>query len=83
MLDHTPNWPFVLSNISAYAMSGCHLLCWTDLYHRGSADEGHYDITPDKDSFRRLINQLGFRIIREYSDKMRKEMNLGFIAIKA
>lgn len=83
MLDHTPNWPFVLSNISAYAMSGCYLLCWTDLDHRGSADEGHYDITPDKDSFRRLINQLGFQIIREYSDEMRKEKNFGFVAIKA
>src|SRR5579863_8811044 len=33
MLDHTPNWPFVLANISAYAAPGCHFLFWTDIDH--------------------------------------------------
>jgi hypothetical protein len=60
MLDHTPNWPFVLANISAYAAPGCHFLFWTDIDHGGTADEGHYDICPQSSSIKRLIEQLGF-----------------------
>ncbi|MFN7906413.1 MAG: hypothetical protein ACK5P5_14625, partial [Pseudobdellovibrionaceae bacterium] len=30
MLDHTPNWAFVLSNIASYAIPGCKLLLWND-----------------------------------------------------
>ena len=46
MLDHTPSWPFVLSNISAYAAPGCHLLLWTDIDHRGAADAGDFVFVP-------------------------------------
>ncbi|HEX5478034.1 MAG TPA: hypothetical protein VFX09_09275 [Burkholderiales bacterium] len=80
MLDHTPKWPFVLANISAYAAPGCKLLLWTDLDHRGDADEGHYDITPHPEDFKRLVAQLGFRVIREYSDTDRHELNWGCFA---
>lgn len=80
MLDHSPHWPFVLSNISSYAAQGCKLLLWTDIDHRGTADEGHYDITSDARAFRRLVEQLGFRVIREYSAAAREELNWGCFA---
>jgi len=82
MLDHTPLWPFVLSNISAYAAPGCKLLFWTDLDHHGTADEGHYDIGSDKKTFKNLIEALGFKIIREYSIKERTDSNWGCYAEK-
>lgn len=82
MLDHTPKWPFVLANIAAYAASGCRLLLWTDLDHRGEADEGHYDITSDISAFRRLVQQLGFTIIREHSSPDRDELNWGCFAVR-
>lgn len=76
MLDHTPKWPFVLANISAYAARGCKLMLWTDLDHRGDADEGHYDITSDPEQFKRLVEQLGFKVLREHAAK-RHETNWG------
>lgn len=82
MLDHTNNWPFVLANISEYAASNCTLMLWTDLYHDGLADEGHYEITPNDENFRRLLRQLGFIINKEFKDENRKELNYGCIAIK-
>ncbi len=82
MLDHTPHWPFVLSLISSYAAKGCRLLLWTDLDHGGKANEGHYDITPDSDSFRRLIVSLGFRIERECHNEKRADKNWGCFAVK-
>jgi hypothetical protein len=82
MLDHTPNWPFVLSNISAYAAPGCHLLFWTDIDHRGVADEGHFDICPDAAQLRRLIQCLGFEVKRDFQDTNRPELNWGCVAVK-
>src|SRR5581483_3568069 len=81
MLDHTPRWAFVLGNIAAYAAVGCKLLLWTDLDHLGTADEGHYDITNDSASFKRLVEALGFRVIREHSAE-RAELNWGCFAEK-
>lgn len=80
MLDHTPSWPFVLANISSYAVPGCKLLLWTDLDHRGTDDEGHYNITSDVSAFRRLVEQLGFNVIREYTAVQRHELNWGCLA---
>jgi len=80
MLDHTPHWPFVLSNIASYAAPGCKLLLWTDIDHRGTDDEGHYDITSDASAFKRLVEQLGFRVVREHSSADRQELNWGCFA---
>jgi hypothetical protein len=80
MLDHTPKWPFVLANISAYAAPGCKLLLWTDIDHGGEEDEGHYNITSDVSDFRNLVRQLGFRIVREYQSTGRPETNWGCFA---
>jgi hypothetical protein len=82
MLDHTPKWPFVLSNMSAYAASGCQLLFWTDIDHRGTADDGHFDICSEASSLRRLLEQLGFAIQREFKDVNRHELNWGCVAVK-
>jgi len=82
MLDHTPSWPFVLSNISAYAAPGCHLLLWTDIDHRGTADAGHYDICSEDGALYRMIQQFGFDIIRRFEDKNRAEINCGCFAKK-
>lgn len=81
-LDHTPHWPFILSNMSQYAAPGCALMLWLDLDHRGVADEGHYDITTDPPSFKRLVESLGFDVVREYEDKDRFELNWGCYAVK-
>lgn len=82
MLDHTPSWPFVLSNISAYAAPGCQLLLWTDIDHRGTADAGHFDICADASQLKRLIQRLGFEIERESETSDRLEMNWGCVAVK-
>ncbi len=82
MLDHTPNWPFVLSNISAYAAPGCHLLFWTDFDHHGTADAGHFEICSDPRQLKRLIQHLGFEIKRDFEDSGRAEANWGCVAVK-
>jgi hypothetical protein len=82
MLDHTPKWPFVLANMSTYAAAGCRLLLWTDLDHHGEADAGHYDITASPIEFERLIEQLGFKVLRRYACRARREVNWGCFAVK-
>lgn len=82
MLDHTPQWPFVLQQISAYSAVGCRLLLWTDLHHHGTEDIGHYDITSDVDAFKRLVSQFGFRILRDWQDEERADTNWGCFAIR-
>lgn len=80
-LDHTPYWPFILSNISDYLISGGYLLLWNDLLHPKSYEDGHYDIIDNIDSFKRLIVKFGFEIISEYQEKDR-HLNYGCRAIK-
>jgi len=82
MLDHTPNWPFVLAHIAAYAAPGCALLLWTDIDHRGTADEGHFDICEEPAPLKRLIEQLGFVVKRDFSAEKRPERNWGCVAMK-
>jgi hypothetical protein len=81
-IDHSPDWPFILVNISKYAAKGCYLMLWNDLNHYGTADDGHYDITTDSTYFKSLIESLGFKIINEYVDDQRSSLNYGCLAIK-
>jgi len=81
-IDHSPDWVFILANISHYARPGCKLLLWNDLDHSGTADQGHYDITKDTQAFKRLVQAFGFEIIREYQDVNRTELNWGCFAQK-
>ena len=82
MLDHTPNWPLVLSNIGLYAAPGCHLLFWADYNHHGTTDDGHYEICSTADEMKRLVRSIGFDVKREYNDPARQESNWGCFAIK-
>ncbi len=82
MLDHTPQWPFVMQTMSEYAAPGCRLLLWVDLDHHGTEDIGHYNITTDVEAFKRLVQTFGFRIERTFQDANRAELNWGCFAIK-
>jgi hypothetical protein len=81
-IDHSPNWMFILSNISAYAAPGCRLLLWNDIFHLDGTDSGHYDLTEDPNDMRRLISALGFVVKREYINTERRDQNWGCFAIK-
>lgn len=62
-LDHTPDWPFVLGNISEYARKGCLLYIANYIDHHAEFTEGHFNITYNPKKYLRLIRQLGFEII--------------------
>jgi hypothetical protein len=79
-LDHSPNWPFILNNACDYLSSGAYLLLWNDLMHGPGFESGHFDITDDVDSFRRLIRRFGFDVIVEYSDLDNPNLNWGCLA---
>jgi hypothetical protein len=81
-IDHSPNWMFILSNISAYATPGCKLLLWNDIFHLDGTDSGHYDLTDDPSAMKRLISELGFNVKREYTNVGRRDLNWGCFAIK-
>lgn len=81
-IDHSPNWPFILGNISRYLAAGGQLLIWNDLLHPESYRDGHYDICDDKELFRELIISFGFRIDSEWEKPESACMNYGCRAIK-
>lgn len=81
-VDHSPNWPFILGNISRYLASGGYLLIWNDLLHPESYKEGHYDICDNKEMFRDLIISFGFQIISEWEFPDSPCLNYGCRAIK-
>ena len=64
-LDHCREPYIILANISAYAAPGCALMLWSDIYHLDGHDHGHTDITTDRPGFRRVIEAMGFEILRE------------------
>jgi len=75
-LDHTPNWVFILSNIALYAKSGCYFHLWTDIAHSEPPNEGHYNITINKDNILRLVKNLGFEILSAEVNKPMERSNL-------
>ncbi len=82
-LDHCAEPYLVLSNLARYAAPGSALLLWTDLFHLDGPDAGHSNITKDKNGFRRLIENLGFKIIRESPEALgRPTVNFGCFAVK-
>lgn len=44
-LDHADDPLRILYNLSQYALPGCYLLFWTDLWHNDEPDPGHKNIT--------------------------------------
>ena len=63
MLDHTPEWPFVLGNISAYIKQGGYIYLSNDIDHHADVVKGHFNITYNPEKLLLLIKQLGFEII--------------------
>lgn len=82
-LDHCAEPYLILSNIASYAAPDCLLLLWSDLFHLKGHDHGHRNITMDKIGFARLVDNLGFEIIRETTDhKNRGTIEFGCVARK-
>jgi hypothetical protein len=63
-LDHTDDPLAVLNNVADYAVTGCYLLLWTDLWHLAGLDDGHRNITHSTTVMDRLLNGLGFEILK-------------------
>jgi hypothetical protein len=82
-LDHCAEPYLILSNIASYAAPGCALLLWSDLYHIDGHDHGHTDITRDKSGFKRLVENLGFKVLRETPyQEGRGTIQFGCFAVK-
>lgn len=81
-IDHSPRWPFILSNIADYMAPGAVLLLWNDLLHTPVFLNGHYDITDDPKAFRRLIENLGFKILGEFQYENSECLNYGCRAVR-
>jgi len=81
-IDHSPSWPFILSNIAAYAAPGAYLLLWNDLLHPKEYLDGHFDITDDSSAFRTLLMQLGFDILYEFDLPQQGLLNYGCRAVR-
>lgn len=65
VLDHCEDPLTILYNISRYAVSGCYLLLWTDIWHLVPPDEGHHNITRSENVLDAILSGLGFDIIQE------------------
>lgn len=63
MLDHTPDWPFVLGNAASYAKKNCLLHIANDIDHHSESVQGHFNITYNPEKFFKLIEQFGFEMI--------------------
>jgi hypothetical protein len=63
-LDHTDDPLTVLNNVGDYARSGCYLLLWSDLWHLAGLDDGHRNITRSATVMDRLLDGLGFDILK-------------------
>jgi hypothetical protein len=82
-IDHSPNWVFILSNIATYAKEGCVLMIWNDIHRNAKLiDSGHYNLTPNKEDFIRLIENFGFSIDRKFDFHDRGINNIGIVATK-
>ena len=81
-LDHCEKPMLVFRNMAAYAKAGCHLLLWTDLWHLKGHNEGHRNITKDKEAFERKVRDLGFEILYSFEDVQRPTINYGCHARK-
>jgi len=78
-LDHTPDWPFVLANISLYCKKGGILYLGTDIDHHASKITGHYNISYNPDRLYGLLNALGFNII--YKNCYVRTIGNNFVAV--
>jgi hypothetical protein len=84
-LDHTPNWPFILSNISTYSATGSYLYLWTDIHHAKKPNAGHYNITPSASGLCRMIENLGYKLldVKTNLPLQRENIFVQLVAVKA
>ena len=80
-IDHSPEWIFILNNIATYTAHGAFLLFWSDLFHN-ERESGHYNLTRDVEGFKRLLSNLGFDFLHEFSYEDRNTLNFGCLARK-
>lgn len=63
-LDHAEDPLAILDAISEYAAPGCYFLFWTDIWHLRGTDIGHRNITRSAAVMAKLVDGLGFEIIK-------------------
>jgi hypothetical protein len=63
-LDHCEDPLGVLDVMAQYAAPGCWLLLWTDIWHLQGLDAGHHNITRSVRVMDKLLEGLGFDIVR-------------------
>jgi hypothetical protein len=81
-LDHCARPMDVLATFEKYAVPGCYLLLWSDLWHLHGHNEGHTNITQDVEAFKADIAKLGFRIDHSFKNTEQETLNYGCTAIK-
>jgi hypothetical protein len=62
-LDHSEDPLRILNNISDYAIPGCYLFFYSDIWHENGGDRGHRCITRSTHVMDKLLKGLGFRKI--------------------
>lgn len=73
-IDHSEDPLAILNAISEYAMKGCYLLFWSDIWIPTGGDVGHRCITKSIPVFNKLFNGLGFKkIISLENNPVRKK----------
>jgi hypothetical protein len=77
-LDHTEDPLAVLWNIAHYALPGCFFLLWTDIWHLAGPNEGHRNITRCPEVLDRLLEGLGFEILKRGAAVRRADEYLEF-----
>jgi len=81
-LDHSPNWPFILANLSLYSTKGAQLLLSNDLSHPKHLRRGHFEISEETNQFRNLVIALGWEILFEFQDPDSLCTNWGCRAVR-
>lgn len=83
-LDHCQDPWLVIDNIARYAVQGCALLLWTDLWHVSGLNKEHRNITKDKGMLEGSLTQRGFQIQQSFSGTREDHSTIdyGCIAIK-
>lgn len=62
-LDHSEDPFAILNTVSEYAVSGCYLLFWTDIWHVLGGDDGHRNLTRSHAVMDKIFTGLGFEKI--------------------
>jgi len=63
MLDHSENPYAILETISKYAIKGCYLCLWSDIWHYDGGNVGHKCITKDGNIIINFLDNLGFEFV--------------------